>query len=111
MIPQTSKKHLLSIPISIVVTLLLKLMPSWNDLSFNDTILGFEISAGGFFIQLFIIALLWFAVGFTFEAWQQWKLEEKPSTEDTVADIVTTLSGGVLGFIIVELFYTILKWV
>lgn len=113
MIPQKSKKHLLSIPISVLISFLLKQFNlfQWNELAYYDEFLGMTFSGGTIYIQLFITAFVWFCIGFTFEAWQQWKMKEKPTQADTIADIITTLTGGVLGFIIVELIYTLMRWV
>lgn len=92
---KTSYKHILGLPIGLLVGLYLKNTNSlhWNDLSDSNV---FEL----FFFQSLITIISSFIMACFFEFYQQRNLTEKPSKKDTEIDVIVTTISVYLGYVI-----------
>ena len=103
---RTSKKHLIGLPISFVMSLLfLKFdIMKFNDLIYNDEIFGIEFQTPLILGQSILVLFVGFCTNWCFEYYQQRKLVEKPSRIDTLMDCIYFALSSWVGYLITLLF-------
>lgn len=99
----TSKKHLIGLPISIIISFLLGYFSKeWNNIYYHDEWFGKEFTVGPLLGQSLIVLVLGFGVNWTFEYFQQKELEEKPTRIDTLMDTFYFMISCYVGFLITK---------
>jgi len=104
---KTSTKHLLALPIALLITVLLKTTNwfEWDDLQYNDKWFGWEFQTHAIVPQTIIVLVLSIVFAGFFEYFQQKDLKTLPSREDTITDIVVSTISAYLGFIIASILF------
>jgi hypothetical protein len=110
MIPETSKKHLWALPITLVVFLVLELTGwlGWNDLYFNDEWFGWEFTIDPFYGQFIFSTVIIGLLAIGFEIQQRRKQDGNVPIADSIADVLVTMASCVVAFLIVKTFFLFL---
>jgi len=104
---KTSTKHLLALPIALLITVLLKATNwfKWNDLQYNDEWFGWEFKTHAIVPQTIIVLVLSIVFAGFFEYFQQEDLEKIPTRKDTITDIIVSAVSAYIGFIIASILF------
>jgi len=104
---KTSTKHLLALPIALLITVLLKATNwfDWNDLQYNDKWFGWEFKTHAIVPQTIIVLVLSIVFAGVFEYVQQEDLEKIPTRKDTITDIIVSAVSAYIGFIIASILF------